>query len=104
MSPDFLIFPAFSKKNPRQLQILLFSHGKNRISQGAENRGSLISVPLALRDYALLLAEIAIYTTTLHHDAGPVCIAMAFAEVLGSGVVGTPPKIQRHRNDDKSKF
>ena len=26
-----------------------FSRGKNRISQGVENRGSLISVPLALR-------------------------------------------------------
>ena len=26
-----------------------FSHGKNRISQGVENRGSLISAPLALR-------------------------------------------------------
>ena len=26
-----------------------FSGGKNRISQGVENRGSLISVPLALR-------------------------------------------------------
>ena len=29
-----------------------FSRGKNRISQGVENRGSLISVPLALRDFA----------------------------------------------------
>ena len=28
-----------------------FSRGKNRISQGVENRGSLISVPLALRVY-----------------------------------------------------
>ena len=27
-----------------------FSRGKNRISQGVENRGSLISVPLALRE------------------------------------------------------
>ena len=27
-----------------------FSHGKNRISQGVENRGSLISVPLGLRE------------------------------------------------------
>ena len=27
-----------------------FSRGKNRISQGIENRGSLISVPLALRE------------------------------------------------------
>ena len=26
-----------------------FSRGKNRISQGVENRGSLFSVPLALR-------------------------------------------------------
>ena len=27
-----------------------FARGKNRISQGVENRGSLISVPLALRE------------------------------------------------------
>ena len=27
-----------------------FSRGKNRISQGVESRGSLISVPLALRE------------------------------------------------------
>ena len=27
-----------------------FLRGKNRISQGVENRGSLISVPLALRE------------------------------------------------------
>ena len=27
-----------------------FSRGTNRISQGVENRGSLISVPLALRE------------------------------------------------------
>ena len=30
-----------------------FSRGKNRISQGVENRGSLISVPLALREINL---------------------------------------------------
>ena len=35
---------VFSKK-----AVLPFSRGKNRISQGVENRGSLISVPLALR-------------------------------------------------------
>ena len=28
-----------------------FLRGKNRISQGVENRGSLISVPLGLREY-----------------------------------------------------
>ena len=31
-----------------------FSRGKNRISQGVENRGSLISVPLALREKELV--------------------------------------------------
>ena len=31
------------------MAIFPFSRGKNRISQGVENRGSLISVPLALR-------------------------------------------------------
>ena len=30
-----------------------FSRGENRISQGVENRGSLISVPLALREFIL---------------------------------------------------
>ena len=32
------------------LTVFPFSRGKNRISQGVENRGSLISVPLALRE------------------------------------------------------
>ena len=39
---------AFSKKNPRQMPFSLSRVG-NRISQGVENRGSLISAPLALR-------------------------------------------------------
>ena len=39
---------AFSRKPPTRA-ISPFSRGKNRISQGLENRGSLISVPLALR-------------------------------------------------------
>ena len=40
---------AFSKKKPSTKAVSPFSRGKNRISQGVENRGSLISVPLALR-------------------------------------------------------
>ena len=40
---------AFSKKDPRRVAISPFSRGKIHISQGVENRGSLISVPLALR-------------------------------------------------------
>ena len=36
---------GFSLKRP----FFPFSRGKNRISQGVENRGTLISVPLALR-------------------------------------------------------
>ena len=36
-----------------QKAISPFSRGKNRISQGVENRGSLISVPLALREVFL---------------------------------------------------
>ena len=44
MSPDFLP-PARCEFFPRR-------KGKNRISQGVENRGSLISVPLALREGA----------------------------------------------------
>ena len=60
MSPDFdplrdAIFPTRGRENglfnekPSTKAIFPFSRGKNRISQGVENRGSLISVPLALR-------------------------------------------------------
>ena len=41
---------AFSTKKPLTKAIFPFSRGKNRISQGVENWGSLISVPLALRE------------------------------------------------------
>ena len=37
------------KEHPLTKAVFPFSRGKNRISQGVENRGSLISVPLALR-------------------------------------------------------
>ena len=49
------IFPTRERENGLcrgfffQKAIFPFSRGKNRISQGGENRGSLISVPLALR-------------------------------------------------------
>ena len=60
MSPDFLPlarcdFPTRERENglfkekPSTKAIFPFSRGKNRISRGVENRGSLISVPLALR-------------------------------------------------------
>ena len=39
---------GFSLKRP----VFPFSRGKNRISQGVDNRGSLISAPLALREIA----------------------------------------------------
>ena len=39
------------KEKPWTKAIFAFSRGKNRISQGVENRGSLISVPLALREF-----------------------------------------------------
>ena len=61
MSPDFLP-PArcdfsharkgkwpLSRVSSLKRAVFPFSRGKNRISQGVENRGSLISVPLALR-------------------------------------------------------
>ena len=38
------------KEKPSTKAIFPFSRGKNRILQGVENRGSLISVPLALRE------------------------------------------------------
>ena len=50
---------AFLKKISSTKAVFPFSRGKNRISQGAENRGSLISVPLALR--AHLKERIAIH-------------------------------------------
>ena len=40
----------FQRKTLFRKAIFPFSRGKNRISQGVENRGSLISVPLALRE------------------------------------------------------
>ena len=46
---------AFFKEKPSTKAVFPFSRGKNRISQGVENRGSLISVPLALR--AVFIAE-----------------------------------------------
>ena len=51
------IFPTRKKENGLcrgfflKRAIFPFSRGKNRISQGVDNRGSLISVPLALRDF-----------------------------------------------------
>ena len=38
------------KEKPSTKAISPFARGKNRISQGVENRGSLISAPLALRE------------------------------------------------------
>ena len=38
------------KEKPSTKAIFPFSRGKDRISQGVENRGSLISVPLALSE------------------------------------------------------
>ena len=38
------------KEKPSAKAIFPCSRGENRISQGVENRGSLISVPLALRE------------------------------------------------------
>ena len=63
MSPDFLplrdaIVPTRERENglvkekPSTKAVFPFSRGKNRISQGVENRGSLISLPLALRVFA----------------------------------------------------
>ena len=49
------IFPTRERENGLcrgfffEKAVFPFSRGKNRISQGVENRGSLISVPLALR-------------------------------------------------------
>ena len=40
---------AFVEGYSLKKAVFPFSRGKNRISQGVENRGSLISVPLALR-------------------------------------------------------
>ena len=62
MSPDFrpsarCVFPTRERENglfkekPSTKAVFPFPHGKNRISQGVENRGSLISVPLALREF-----------------------------------------------------
>ena len=52
---QYAIFPmrygekAIFKEKPSTMAIFPLSREKNRMSQGVENRGSLISVPLALR-------------------------------------------------------
>ena len=48
---------AFFKEKPSTKAVFPFSRGKNRISQGVENRRSLISVPLALRVYVLVSCQ-----------------------------------------------
>ena len=56
---------GFSLKRP----FSPFSRGKNRISQGVENRGSLISVPLALRvENALLTQKVSFMSTSGRMD------------------------------------
>ena len=59
-----------------------------------------ISIAILLQNYALLLAESSIYTTNLYHDTPPICITHlyddTFAEVLGSGVIGTLPRNGTH--------
>ena len=42
---------AFVERFSLKMAVFPFLRGKNRISQGVENRGSLISVPLALRKF-----------------------------------------------------
>ena len=57
-----MIFPKRERENglfkekPSTKAVFPFSRGKNRISQGVENRGSLINMPLALRDVTKILA------------------------------------------------
>ena len=41
------------KEKPLKKAVFPFSRGKNRILQGVENRGSLISVPLALKIFVI---------------------------------------------------
>ena len=55
---------AFSKKTLFEKAVFPFSRGKNRISQGVEDRGSLISVPLALREVGKELAPCKTRNTT----------------------------------------
>ena len=51
-----------------------------------------ISTAILLQTHALLFAaSVYICTTNLGHDAARTCTASTFAEVLESGVVGTPP-------------
>ena len=56
---------AFSNKKPSTKAIFPFLRGKNRISQGVENRGSLISVPLALRVFFNLWPSAVLLPTIL---------------------------------------
>ena len=42
-----------------------------------------ISIAIFLQKYALLLAEVSIYTTNLYHDMAPICIAMLLQKHSG---------------------
>ena len=51
-----------------------------------------ISIAILLQKYALLFAETSIYTTKFVSRYASHLYRDTFVEVLGSGVVGTPPK------------
>ena len=67
-----------------------------------------VSIAILLQNYALLLAESSIYTN-LYHDAPPICFAIPFSEVLGSGLLGHPQfflchKLRAGRNHQTKLF
>ena len=73
---------AFSRKNPRQRPFSLFSRGKNRISQGVEDRGSLISVPLGLRAVRVTLSGsvVQLFSCAFWASKTPDLLFLAFLE------------------------
>ena len=70
---------AFVKEKPSTKAVFPFSRGKNRIPQKVENRGSLISVPLALR---VITVRAEIITELMLKREGPVIFKTFLLELI----------------------
>ena len=87
----------FLYKNPRQSRPEALLEGSKNFRESAfsgtfSSPHTFCTPPhITAQMYALFFAESAVYTTNLYHDMAPIFYRDAFAEVLGAGVVGTPP-------------
>ena len=88
------MFPTRERENglfrekPSTKAVFPFSRGKNRISQGVENRGSLISVPLALRGVFM------VFSGSFREVSG--CFQDVFPYALPGHALWTLPKFPNY--------